>query len=139
MYQFVLLLFMTIQQVITNEQKINAVEELKVKDLAGFEEFYSESVIIIQDDGTTFTGKEACRAMENGFNSSIINITTKKLISSVAIPSFDSEYEFCVVATWEYDLMTTMYPIKGLQTSIAFWKDDMIQKVIFKSGSIIIA
>jgi hypothetical protein len=130
---------MTIQQVISNEQKINTIEELKVKDLAGFEEFYSNTVVIVQDDGTTFTGKEDCRPMENGFNSSIITITTKKLVSSVVIPSFDSEYEFCVIATWDYDLMTAMYPIKGLQTSMTFWKDDMIQKVIFKSGSVVVA
>lgn len=125
-YKPKIFLFMTIQQVITNEQKINSIEFLKEKNLAGFEEFYSDSVVIIQDDGTDFTGKEACRAMEEGFNSSIISITTKELLSSVVMPSFDPEYEFCVIATWNYDLMTSMYPIKGLQTSIGFWKDGMI-------------
>jgi hypothetical protein len=130
---------MTIQQVIANEKEINAIELSKAKNLDGFEKFYSDSVVIVQDDGTTFTGKEACRAMEEGFNSSIISITTKELLSSVVMPSFDLEYEFCVVSTWNYDLMTSMYPIKGLQTSIAFWKDGMIQKVTFKSGSEIIA
>jgi hypothetical protein len=130
---------MTIQQVIANEKEINAIEFAKIKSLEGFEKFYAPEVVIVQDDGTTFTGKEACRAMEEGFNFSIISITTKNLLSSVVLPSFDSEYEFVVVATWEYDLMTSVYPNKGNQTSIAFWKNGMIQKVTFKSGSEIIA
>jgi hypothetical protein len=129
---------MTIQQVIDNEKMINLIESAKVKSLEGFEKFYSPTVVIIQNDGTTFTGKEACRTMEEGFNSSIVNITTKNLLSSVVLPSDNPEFEFLVVSTWDYDLVTTMYPIKGNQTSLAYWKDNMIQQVTFKSGSVII-
>jgi hypothetical protein len=130
---------MTIQQVITNEQEINAIEASKVKSLSAFEKFYSENVIIIQSDGTVFTGKDACRAGEVGFNSSIITTTDKKLLSSVVLPSDLPEYEFLVVGTWYYDLVTSMYPIKGNQTSLCYWANDKVQKVIFKSGSEIIA
>lgn len=130
---------MTIQQVIASEQEINTIEVSKIKSLEGFEKFYSEGVIIIQSDGTTFEGKEACRAMEEGFNSSIITITDKRLLASVVLPSDEPEYEFLVVSTWYYDLMTSMYPIKGNQTSLCYWANDKIQKVTFKSGSEIIA
>ncbi len=129
---------MTLQQVIANEQEINTIESSKIKSLEGFEKFYGDDVIMVQSDGTTFNGKEACRAMEEGFNSSIITITDKTLLSSVVLPSDNPEYEFLVVATWYYDLVTAMYPIKGNQTSLCYWANDKIQKAIFKSGSEII-
>jgi 3-phosphoglycerate kinase len=118
---------MTIQQVIANEKEINELV-LAGKMLEAFIKFYGENV-----------GKVACQAYEEGFMSSITQFNEAKLLSSVVMPSDDSNYEFLVIATWYNDIVTTNYPIKGNQSSLCYWKDGMIQKVTFKSGSEIIA
>jgi hypothetical protein len=129
---------MTIQEVIQYEKEINEIELTKNKSvetitMESFEKFYSDNVIIVESDGTTFNGKEACRAMEQGFNGSIQVINAKELLSSVVIPSIEAAYEFMVVSTWYYNLVTAMYPIDAAQTSIAYWKDGQIQKAVFVS------
>jgi hypothetical protein len=55
------------------------------------------------------------------------------------MPSDDSNYEFLVVASWFNDLSTANFYMTGNQTSFAYWKDGMIQKVTFKSPSEVIA
>jgi hypothetical protein len=127
---------MTIQEVIQFEKEINEIELTKNKSIdtttmESFEKFYSDTVVMIESDGTTLNGKEECRNMEIGFNASMQAINAKDLISSVAFPSTDPNYEFMVVATWYYNIVTSMYPIDGTQTSIAYWKDGQIQKVQF--------
>jgi hypothetical protein len=129
---------MTIQQVIANEKEINELV-LAGKMLEAFIKFYGEKVVMIESDGSQNVGKVACQAYEEGFMSSITQFNEAKLLSSVVMPSDDSNYEFLVVATWYNDIVTTNYPIKGNQSSLAYWKDGMIQKVTFKSGSEIIA
>jgi hypothetical protein len=127
---------MTIQQVIANEKEINQLVQAG-KMLEAFEKFYGENVVMIESDGSQNVGKVACRKYEEGFMSTITEFNAANLLSSVVIPLAD--YEFQVVATWYNDIVTTNYPIKGNQTSIAIWKDGMIQKVTFKSGAEIIA
>jgi hypothetical protein len=127
---------MTIQQVIANEKEINQLV-LQGKMLEAFEKFYGENVVMVESDGSQNIGKVACRKYEEGFMSIITQFNEAKLLTSVVIPVGDDEFE--VQATWYNDIVTTNYPIKGNQTSITTWKDGMIQKVIFKSGSEIIA
>jgi hypothetical protein len=127
---------MTIQQVIANEKEINQLV-LAGKMLEAFETWYSPTVEMVEMDGTVRSGKEACREYEEGFMATITHFNEAKLLSSVVIPLADDEFQ--VVATWYNDIVTTNYPIKGNQTSIAIWKDGMIQKVTFKSGAEIIA
>jgi hypothetical protein len=129
---------MTIQQVIANEKQINELV-LAGKMLEAFIKYYSEDVVMIENDGSQNVGKVACQAYEEGFMASITQFNEAKLLSSVVMPSPNSEYEFLVVATWYNDIVTTNYPIKGNQTSFAYWSSGMIQKVTFKSGSEIIA
>jgi hypothetical protein len=129
------ILFMTIQQVIANEKEINQLV-LEGKMLEAFEKFYGENIVMIESDGSQNLGKEACRKYEEGFMSTITQFNEAKLLSSIVIPLGDNEFE--VMATWYNDIVTTNYPIKGNQTSTAIWKDGMIQKVTFKSGSEII-
>jgi hypothetical protein len=129
---------MTIQQVIANEKEINQLV-LEGKMLEAFIKFYGENVIMIESDGSQNVGKVACQAYEEGFMASITQFNETKLLSSVIMPSDDSNYEFLVVATWYNDIDTSNYPIKGNQSSLCYWKDGMIQKVTFKSGSEIIA
>jgi hypothetical protein len=129
---------MTIQEVIQYEKEINSIELTSNKNvdtltMEGFEKFYAEDVVIVESDGTTFNGKEACRAMEQGFNGAIQAINAKDLLSSVAMPSIDPAYEFMVISTWYYNLVTAMYPIDAAQTSIAYWKDGQIKKAVFVS------
>jgi hypothetical protein len=128
---------MTIQQVITNEQEIN-LNEVSTNTMKSFEKFYGDSVTIVQADKTQVTGKEENRTIEIAFNENITEIRTKKLVSSMVLPSNLPEYEFLVIATWDYDLSTKYYPIKGLQTSFTYWANDMIQKVEFYTGTEII-
>jgi hypothetical protein len=134
---------MTIQEVIQFEKEINSIEltankSIDTLSMAMFEKYYSEDVEIVESDGTSFKGKDACRAMEQEFNSSIQAINSKDLLSSVAIPSQDPNYEFMVISTWYYNLVTAMYPIDAVQTSIAYWKDGQIQKAVFISPSEVI-
>jgi hypothetical protein len=134
---------MTIQEVIQYEKEINAIELTKNKSVETltmemFETYYAEDVEIVESDGTIFKGKEACRAMEQSFNGSIQAINQKDLISSVAFQSTDPNYEFMVVSTWYYNLVTAMYPIDATQTSIAYWKDGQIKKAVFVSPSEVI-
>jgi hypothetical protein len=137
-YKPKIFLFMTIQQVIANEKEINQLV-LDNKSLEAFEKFYGENVSMTESDGSTTTGKAACRVYEEGFFTSVTEFRGIKFLSSVVMPSDDSNYEFLVVATWWYDFTTTQYTNTGNQTSLAYWKDGMIQKVTFKSGSEIIA
>ena len=127
---------MTIQQVITNEKEINELV-LTGKMLEAFEKFYGENVVMTESDGSQNIGKEACRKYEEGFMSTITAFNEAKLLTSVVFPISDSEFE--VQATWYNDIITTNYPIKGNQSSIAIWKDGMIQKVTFRAGAEIIA
>jgi hypothetical protein len=129
---------MTIQQVIANEKEINKLV-LENKSLEAFEKFYGENVTMTESDGSTTTGKAACRVYEEGFVASVTEFRGVKFLSSVVVASDVPEYEFLVVATWWYDFTTTNYPFTGNQTSLAYWKDDMIQKVTFKSPAEIIA
>jgi hypothetical protein len=134
---------MTLQEVIQYEKEINSIELTKNKSvdtltMEMFEKYYADEVEIIESDGTSFKGKEACRAMEQGFNGSIQAINSKDLLSSVAFPSTDPNYEFMVVSTWYYNLVTAMYPIDATQTSIAYWKNGQIQKAVFISPSEVI-
>jgi hypothetical protein len=130
---------MNIQEVISFENEINIKEASLEKSTDNFEKFYGEDVTVTQDDGSTLVGKEACRKSEEEFIGNIVSITASDLLSSVAMPSPDPDYEFLVIATWYYDLVTNMYPIKGNQTSFAYWKDGLIRKTVYKSGSEIIA
>jgi hypothetical protein len=135
-YKPKIFLFMTIQQVIANEKEINELV-LAGKMLEAFIKFYGENVTMVESDGSQNVGKVACQAYEEGFMASITQFNEAKLLSSVVYPISDTEFE--VVATWYNDIVTTNYPIKGNQTSIATWKDGMIQKVVFRSGSEVIA
>jgi hypothetical protein len=128
---------MTIQQVIAHEQEIN-LNEVSTNTMQSFEKFYGENVTITQSDKTSVTGKEENRKVEIVFNQNITEIRTKKLVSSIVLPSNLSDYEFMVIATWDYDLSTKYYPIKGLQTSFTYWANDMIQKVEFYTGTEVI-
>jgi hypothetical protein len=128
---------MNIEQVIAKEKEINELV-LAGKSLEAFEKFYDENVIMTESDGSTNTGKEACRKYEVSFFETVTEFRGVKLISSVALPSDVSEYEFLVVATWWYDFTTPYYTMTGNQTSFTYWKDDMVQKVTFKSPSEII-
>jgi hypothetical protein len=129
---------MTIQQVITNEKEINQLM-MEGKALEAFEKFYGEDVIMTETDGSTTTGKTTCRAYEEAFFASVTEFRGSKLLSSVVIPSDNPTYEFLVVATWWNDLTTKEYTVTGNQTSFTYWKDDMVQKVTFKSPSEVIA
>jgi hypothetical protein len=129
-------IFMTIQEVTQYEKEINSIEltlnkSIETITLEAFEKFYAEDVIIVEADGTTYTGKEQCRAMEQGFYKSIQVINAKDLLSSVVIQSIDPDYEFMVISTWYNNLVTAMYPIDANQTSIAYWKDGQIKKAVF--------
>jgi hypothetical protein len=129
---------MTIQQVIANEKEINELV-LANKSLDAFEKFYGENVTMTESDGSTTVSKSACRLYEEGFFASVTEFRGIKLVASVVLPSDVPEYEFLVVATWWYDFTTTQYTNTGNQTSFTYWKDDMIQKVTFKSPSEIIS
>jgi hypothetical protein len=129
---------MTIQQVITNEKEINQLMQ-EGKALEAFEKFYGEDVTMTETDGSTTTGKDACRAYEEAFFASLKEFRGTKLLSSVAIPSDRAEYEFLVVATWWSDYTTNQYTFTGNQTSFTYWKDDKVQKVTFKNPAEIIA
>ena len=127
---------MTIQQVIANEKEINELV-LAGKMLEAFDKFYGENVVMMETDGSQNVGKDNCRKYEEGFISSITQFNEAKVISSVVVPISETEFE--VYATWYNDMVTTNYPIKGNQISITTWKDDMIQKVVFKMPAEIIA
>ena len=129
---------MTIQQVISNEKEIN---ELVIagKAMEAFIKYYGQNVIMSESDGTTRTGKVACQAGEEAFFASVTEFRGAKLLSSVVLESDNPEYEFLVVATWHNDFTTTQYTFTGNQTSLAYWKDGMIQKVTFKTPAEIIA
>jgi hypothetical protein len=129
---------MTIQQVISSEKEINELV-LQGKMMEAFMKFYGDDVIMIENDGSSNSGKAACQAYEEGFMSSIVEFKEAKLLSSIVLPSPDSNYEFLVIATWYNDIMTTNYPIKGNQTSFTYWKEGMVRKNEFKSGSEVIA
>jgi hypothetical protein len=129
---------MTIQQVIANEKEINQLV-LENKSLEAFKKFYGPNVSMTESDGSTTTGFDNCLAYEESFFASVTEFRGIKFLSSVVMPSDIPDYEFLVVATWWYDFTTTQYTNTGNQTSLAYWKDDKIQKVTFKSGSEIIA
>lgn len=127
---------MTIQHVIQNEKQINELV-LAGKMLEAFEKFYGENVVMTESDGSQNVGKVACRAYEEGFMATITQFNEAKLLTSYVTPISEDEFE--VHSVWYNDIVTVNYPIKGNQLSIAVWRDDMIQKVTFKSGSEIIA
>jgi hypothetical protein len=129
---------MTIQQVIANEKEINQLV-LDNKSLDAFKKYYGTNVIMIESDGSTNTGFDTCLAYEEGFFASVTEFRGQKLLSSVVLPSDNPDYEFLVVATWWFDFTTPYYTMTGNQTSFAYWKEDKIQKVTFKSPSEVIA
>lgn len=129
---------MTIQQVIDNEKTINTLV-MEGKSMDAFETYYGEDVLMIESDGSTTTGKTACREYEENFGKSITEFRGSKLLSSVVMESDDSQYEFLVVATWFWDFTTTQYPFTGNQSSLTYWKDGKVQKVTFKMPAEIIA
>jgi hypothetical protein len=129
---------MTIQQVIANEQVINSMV-LSNQMMDAFNQYYGDDVVMIQSDGTTFTGKADCQAMEESWGKNLVEFRESKLLSSVVMPSDDANYEFLVVATWFNDYTTTEFTMTGNQTSLCYWANDKIQKVTFKSPSEIIA
>jgi hypothetical protein len=128
---------MTIQQVISNEKEINELV-LAGKAMQAFIKYYGQYVTMIESDGTTRTGKVDCQAGEEAFFASVVDFRSSKLLSSVVLASDNPDYEFLVVATWYSDYTTTQFTFTGNQTSLAYWKDGMIQKVTFKSPAEII-
>jgi hypothetical protein len=127
---------MTIQQVIANEKEINELV-LAGKMLEAFEKFYGENVVMTESDGSQNVGKVACRKYEEGFMASVTQFNEMKFLSSIVFAL--SETKFQVVAVWYNDIVTTNYPIKGNQTSIAIWEGGMIQELTFKMGGEVIA
>ena len=132
---------MTIEQVIQNEKDINNMMQNN-QMMQAFTTYYGDDVVMIQNDGSTFTGKPDCQVMEEGWGKALVEFRTSKLLSSVVLPSDNSDFEFLVVATWFNDYTANFgkgnVDMTGNQTSLCYWENDKIRKVIFKSPSQII-
>jgi ketosteroid isomerase-like protein len=133
---------MTVQQVINNEKTINQ-HVLEGKALDAIDLFYGDDVVMIQKDGYTTTGKAATRAFEENFFSMVTEFRSSKLLQSVVTKSNLPDYEYLVVATWFSDYTLHMdgkdIVATGNQTSLTYWADDKVQKVVFLDASEIIA
>jgi hypothetical protein len=135
-------IFMTIQQVIQNEKEINNMMQNN-QMMQAFTTYYGDDVVMIQNDGTTHSGKADCQIMEENWVKALVEYRGGKLLNSVVMPSDDSNYEYLVVATWFVDFTSNFgsgnVDFATNQTSLCYWSNDKIRKVTFKFPSEVIA